>query len=188
MYRPGRDVELSLKQLFGMGQGRINDALDAYLSHSPEPHSDQSFMDFCKGLNAPVNQPTISAEWTPTTVAVDDLPMRLLEGEYLPIFKRIYTGKPIRNGNYDELYREFCRMRWASDSRNKGATGSTFMTMEWEPSESILEEMAEAGVDNIPFVIGEFKLFWKECGAHRANWNSILEEHISRWTKASRIY
>ena len=178
MFQPGRDTVLTIKQLFGITAGRLADAIHQYRCSATEPHNDRDFLLFCKTLSGRQLQlPRLAKNWKPTVIEVDDIPTHILTTEYFELFIQKYNDKPLLNGDFDSVYTEFCRMRWAVDSRNPYATGPTFMTMDWEPDAELMDQLKSIYRHEYHLILGEFKLYWIEAGAYRKDWSAALRAH-----------
>lgn len=181
MYYPGRETALTIRQLFGFGTGRLMDVVEQYRTQSPEPHNDQDLLRYCRSItHRPLGLPILPDQWNPSDQRVDNIPLRILTSEYLPLFLTINAGRPVRNGDFNDLYREFCRMRWSVDSRNEDAVSATFMTMEWIPDKEQFDNLKLLFEESWQYILGEFRLYWKESGAYRSDWNAIFSDHLQR--------
>lgn len=181
MYKADRETSLLLKQIYGLSPGKIHNVITSYVRNTPVPHNDEGLLKYCKCITRPLYPIQIPIDWMPSLLPISDIPREIAE-EYIPLFKKTYQVFPIKNGNYNSLYESFCKLKWEFDSRNSKAKGPTFMTMAWNPSESMVNLLSLLNIKEANLIVEEFKLYWTEAGIMRKNWDLLLIEHLKRST------
>ena len=173
---------MTLQQVLNIPATRVIIEYERYMELNGEYYGDSDFIKFCKReTGAVVEQNKLPEGWMPSRVEVSGIPLEVTK-EYLPLFKKVYTGKEIRNPCYNKAYTGFCYMRWDSDSRNKMARGAVRMEMGWEPDFKLLGDQSWLTPEQLKFKIAEFSLYWKEKGEYRyrKTWNEKLKEYLDR--------
>lgn len=175
-----RELKLTIQQVLNIPPTRITAEYDRYMELFGEYYGDKDFVKFLKGeVNVSLERPTLPDGWMPSSTSIPGIPLEVSK-EYIEIFKSMYTGKSFRTACYNEAYANFCYFRWKLDSRNKKTKHATRMEMGWEPDRDKLGDLSWLTQEQLKIKIAEFKLYWKDAGNHRTDWNAQLKEYLNR--------
>ena len=172
---------MTARQLFNLTPSVVEHYAKEYRNNGTPPYSDRAFLLYCKEVIGGLERPLLPENWQPSSCNFDPIPHGIAKEEYLPKFRQILGGKPLRNGNFDKAFEEQCRLFWEADSRNPDAPSATFMRKGWRPK----VEIDGIDEDNLALLIAEFTLYWSEVGHCRNDWDELLVKYVEKYLVTS---
>lgn len=193
-FEPSRQTLNRLKQ-YGFGTGKIADLLNSYRTLYTEC-SDESFAGFCLRADKTVIESltTLQSQWNPSADTLQTLTQlgipEAIQAEYLESYRVEFGNQRIYVSDWNEHFLFRARHRWAADNRNDRASQGTFMSVSWTPSKETVAQLVSEGMTEgwLETLALEFRLYWREVGTKRVNWNNQFRWWAMRqWPKQHRV-